>query len=128
MFDSASAASQVPLQARTHHSPAQAWTITDGIICIANTEHAVLNQKHDLFIEGRLKSIANVTWKFLVQLNRLLSDRGVERYRLLNRFRRRLRSPNDFDQRDHVWRIEWMTNQNPLGVFCIRLHHAGSDS
>src|SRR5215475_1017092 len=124
MFDSARAATKVPLQTRTHHSPAQAGTVAHGIIGIANTQHAILNEIHNLFIERRLETIANVTRKFLVQLNRLLADGGVERDRLLNRFRRRLRSPDDFDQRNEVWRIERMTYQDPLSVLRVRLHDA----
>src|SRR5262245_36118890 len=114
MFDSARTAAEVPLQTRTHYSPAKAWTVTHSIICVANTKDTLLNQRHDLFVEGGLESITNVTGKFLVQLNWLLSDRGVKRNCALNRLWRRPGSTYDFDQGNDVRRVERVTNQDPL--------------
>ena len=54
--------SQVPLQARSHHSPPESWTITHRVISIADTQNALLNQIHNFFVEGDLESIADVTW------------------------------------------------------------------
>src|ERR1700752_5065521 len=65
-----------------------------------------------------------MTRKFLVQVNRLLTNRGVKRYRLLNRFRRGFAPTDDFNQRNEVWRIEWMPDEYALGVFAICLHDA----
>src|ERR1043165_2983924 len=102
MVDSTWTSAEMPLQTRTHHSPAKSWAITHGVVGVADIQHAVLNQIHDLFIEGCLETIANVTRQFLVELDRLLSDRGVKRDCSFNCFGRRLRSANDFDERNDV--------------------------
>src|ERR1044071_5131647 len=106
----------MPLQTRPHYSPSKSWAITHCIVSVADIQHAVLNQIQDLFIECRLETIANMTRKFFVELDRLLSNRGVKLYSSLDCFGRRLRSPNDFDQGNDVWRVERMTNQDPLRV------------
>src|SRR5262245_23400993 len=124
MVDSPWTTTEVPLQAGTHNTPAKSWAVTDSVVRIANTQHAVLNQIHDLFVKCGLESITDVTWKFLVQENRLLSNRGIKSNCSLNCSSRGLRATHDFNQRDDVWRIERVTNQNSLSVLCVRLHHA----
>src|SRR5258708_28471084 len=119
---------KVPLQTGSHHSPPQAGAITHCIVGVADIQHALLNQIHDLFVESDLEPIADVPGKFLVELDRLLSNRSIERHRALNRFGRGLAATDHFNQRNDVWRIERMPDEYTLGVFAIRLHDAWRDA
>src|ERR1700758_5433012 len=56
-------------------------------------------------------------------MDRLLADRNIEANCLLNRVRRRLTTADDFDQRDDMRRIEWMSDDHALRVFALRLNH-----
>src|ERR1700730_5901397 len=94
MLDSSWATTKMPLQAGTHYAPTQSWSITHRIISITGTQHALLDQIHDLFIESSLETISHMAGKFLVQVNRLLANRRIKRNRSLNCFRRGLCSTN----------------------------------
>src|SRR6185436_8664190 len=87
MVDSISTTSKMPLQAGTHHSPTQTWSITHRIVGITHIQNALLNQVQDLFIKRGLYTVSNVTGKFLVQKDRFLSYRRIERDCLLDCFR-----------------------------------------
>src|SRR6185503_5095564 len=102
--------------------------ITHCVVGVTHTEHTFLNQIHDLLVEGSLKSVSDMAGKFLVQVNRLLSDRRVERDCLLDCFWRCLRSTNNLDQGNNVRRIEWMPYQDALWMLALGLHHTGSNS
>src|SRR5215813_1499948 len=124
MFNTARAATEVPLQAGAHHSPPQSRPITHGVVRIRDTQHSLLNEIHDLFIEGRLESVCDVAGKLLMKMDGLLSDRRVKFHRLLDRFGRCFSPANDFNQRNDVRRIERMTDQDTLGPLAFRLHDA----
>ena len=51
------AAAEVPLQARTHHAPAQPGPLAHGIVGVRDAQHALLNEVHDLAIERRLEPV-----------------------------------------------------------------------
>src|SRR6476661_5839025 len=61
-------------------------------------------------------------------MDRFLPNRSVKRKRLLNRLWRCLRSSDNFDQRDDVWRIKGMSDENTLWMLAVRLHHARRNS
>src|SRR5215475_3463396 len=124
VFDPASATTQAPLQAWAHHSPPQSRPITHGIVRVRDTQHPLLNEIHDLFIEGRLESVRDVAGKLLPKMDGLLSDRRIKCHRLLDRFGRCFSPTDDFNQRNDVRRIERMTDQDTLGTLAFRLHDA----
>ena len=128
VFDSASAAAQMPLQALTHHAPAKPRSIADGRISVLDAQHALLDEVEHLAIERRLQAVRDMAGKLLLQVNRLLADRRVERHRRLDRFGRGLRSADHLHERNDVRRVERMPDEDALGVLALRLHHARRDS
>jgi hypothetical protein len=97
MLDPACATAEVPLQAGAHDAPAQSRPPAHGIVGVGDTQHALLNEVHDLAVESRLESIPDVAGKLLVQQDRLLSNRRVERHGLLDGRRRGLCAAHDFN-------------------------------
>src|SRR5438874_10911067 len=96
IVDAAGATAEMPLQTWPHHSPAWSRSITNSNVRILDAQHVVLNQIHDLLVKRRLQPVSDVTGKFLFQMDRFLSNRGVKRKRLLNRFRRSLGAADNF--------------------------------
>ena len=124
MLDPARSTANMPLQARTHHSPTQPRPIAHRIIGLGNTQDTLLNQIQDLAIESRLKPVCNMAGKFLPQVDRLLADRRIKRHRLLDGFGRCFRPTDDFYQRDDVRRIEGVTNDAAFRMLTFGLQHA----
>jgi hypothetical protein len=81
----------------------------------------------DLAVKGRLQAVPDMTVQVLVLPNGLLADRRIEGHRLPDRFRRRLRSANDFHERDDVRRVERVPDEDTLGVLAPRLHDTRRD-
>ena len=88
VFDSAIAATQMPLQALTHHAPAKPRSVAHGSISVLDAQHALLDEVEHLAIERRLQAVRDMAGKLLLQVNRLLADRRIERHRRLDRFGR----------------------------------------
>src|SRR5580692_4413670 len=106
----------MPLQAGAHHSPAQPGAVADGDVCIFDAEYALLDEIENLAVERRLQAVANMAGDSFSQADRLLADRSVERYRPFDDRIGRFCSAYHFDQRDHVRRIEGMTDHAALGM------------
>ncbi len=64
-----------------------------------------------------------MTNDFLVEADRLLTNRRIERHRLIDGLGRRPGATDDFHQRDHMRRIEGVTDDTPFGVLARGLHH-----
>src|SRR5438094_7078128 len=112
----------MPLQALTHDAPAESWSVRNRNIRVVYAQHALLDEVEHFSIERRLQAVGHMARKFLPQLNRLLPDRRVERHRLLNDCGRCLATPDDFHERDDVRRVEWVPDEDTLGVLALRLH------
>src|SRR5262249_5202049 len=128
MFDPAGATTEVPLQAGTHHPPTKPRPPADSIVRIRDTQHVLLDEVHDLSVEGRLEPVGDMPRDFLPQMYGLLSDGRIKPHRLLDSVGRSLCSSDYFDERNDVWRIERMSNQHALGAFAFGLHHARGDA
>src|SRR6266404_2471266 len=97
MFNSACATAQMPLQALPHHSPAKAGSIANGRISVLDTQHALLNEVKHLAVKCGLEPVRYMAGKLLLQMNRLLTNRRIERHRLLDSIGRRLAASDYFD-------------------------------
>src|SRR5262245_55216960 len=100
MFDPTGAATEVPLQTGTHDAPTKPRPPAHGIIRICDTQHALLDEVHDLPIERRLEPVCGMPGNFLPQMDGPLSDGRIKRHRLLDSVGRSLRSADNFDERD----------------------------
>src|SRR5204862_7139904 len=100
VFDPARAAAQVPLQALTHYAPAKPRPIANGRISVLDAQHTLLNEIKHLAVECGLKAVSHMPGKLLLQMNRFLADRGIERHRLLEGLRCRLSSYIYFESGD----------------------------
>ena len=127
MLDAALTAPEMPLQARAQHAPPRAGSVAHRSICVLDAEHALLDQVQHFTIERRLEPICHVARQFLVETNRLLADGFVKGHGPPDRLVRRLRTADDFDERDDVRRIERVADQHALGVHTVRLHDARRD-
>src|SRR5262245_66616761 len=96
----------MPLQALAHDAPAKSRSVGYGDVGIGHAEDALLNEKQDLLVEGSLQTVGRMARKGLVQSDRLLADRRVERQGASDDCLRRLRTTDHFDERDDVGRIE----------------------
>src|SRR3954471_5318466 len=97
-------------QIRSHDTPSQAGTPTDGGICVGDVEHALTDEVDDLAIQRSLQTIGHMADHFFADMDRFLADGSVKRDRLLHRLCRGLFSSDDLDQRNDVRRVEWMTD------------------
>src|SRR5215471_18279150 len=127
MLDSTRTTAQVPLQALAHHAPAKSGPKADGGIGIFHAQDSLVDHVKHLAVERGLESVRYMPRKLLLQMDRLLADRSIEADCSLNRVRRGLTAANDLDQRYDVRRIEWMSDDHPLGVFALRLDDTWCD-
>src|SRR3954447_1026689 len=120
MLDPARPAGEVKLQIGTHDAPAESRPPTHGIVRVADTQHALLDEIQDLFVESHLEPVRNVAGDFLVEADGLLSDGFVERDRLFDRRGCGLGAAHHLNQRNDVRWIERVADQATL-----RALHAG---
>src|SRR5205085_4497220 len=114
MFDPACAAAEVELQIGAHDSPAESRPPAHRIIGVGDTQHVLLNEIHDLFVESGLEAVRGMAGNFLAQKDGLLSDRLIKCHRLRDGGGRCLRATHDFDQWNDVRRVEGMPDQATL--------------
>src|SRR5271154_7447758 len=127
-MDTALAATEVKEQVRSHEAPAQSRSPTHRCIRVRDAEYVLVDQVHDLAIEGRLQTVRDMADHFLLHVNRSLADRGIERHRTLDCLSRCLFATDDFNEGDEVRRIEGMSDHAALGMFALRLTNSNRDA
>src|SRR5580658_3395770 len=65
VLDPALATANMPKQARAHHSPPEAGSVTHGDVGVRHTQDSLLDEINDLPIERGLKAIRNMAWEGL---------------------------------------------------------------
>src|SRR5262252_8739038 len=116
MLNSRLPAAEMKEQVRSHYSPAQSRSPAHGCIRISDIQYTLLDQIHDFPVECCLQPVRDVADNFLAELDRLFPDRAVKRDCLFDCFRRCVVTADHFDQRNDVWRIEWMADEDALGM------------
>src|ERR1700723_657173 len=128
VMDPAGPASQMPLQARAHHTPSKPWPIARGDVCILHTDDALLDEIEDLSVERRLKPVPNMARESLAQPDRLLADRRIERHGSFDHRLGRLRPAYYFNQGHKMGGIKGMPYHAALGMLTARLNDIHGDA
>src|ERR1700733_2338587 len=128
MFNPACSSAEVPLEAWSHYAPSRPWSVAHCHVCVGDAQHTFLNEVEHFLVERRLQPVGDMTGKCLVQTNWFFPNRRIKRHGLLDRFRRRLGSAHHFHQRNHVRRIERMSDHTPLGTLASGLNNIHRDA
>ena len=128
MLDAALAAAEMPQQVGAHDAPAQSRAPRHCVVGVGDVEHALADQVDNLAVERRLEAVGHVPGQLLLQMNRLLSDRGVERHRVSDRLRGGRRPTDDLHEGNDMRRIERVADHGPLRTPALGLHHAHRDA
>src|SRR3954464_9947921 len=96
----------------------------DSGVGVGNIQNTLFDEVDNFTIECSLKPVCDMPNHFFAHVDRPFTDRSVEGDGPLYSFRRCLLTSDNLDQRNHVRRVEWMTNHASLGILAGRLHYA----
>src|SRR5690349_11269059 len=105
MIDASGTTPHMPLQALSHHTPAEPRPITNGRVGFLNTQNTLFDEVKHLPIKRRLKSIGHVPRKLLPHMNGFLANRSIEIHRSFDCLGRCPSTPNHFHEWNDVRRV-----------------------
>src|SRR5258708_1907663 len=116
MLDTARPAAEVIEKNIPHNSPAQPGAPAQCLVHVGNADNAIGHEVIDLSCQCRLQAIGDVPRYLLAEPYGLFSQPCVERRRPLDGFFRGLGAAHDLDERNQVWRVEWMADDTTVGM------------
>src|SRR5580692_7699065 len=123
MLDSAWTTAQMEQQIWTHQAPTQSRSPAHGRVRVSDVQYTLLDEVDDFTVKSSLKPVCDMADDFLPNMDRFLTDRGVEGDGPLDGLWRCFGTCNDLDQRNDVGGIERVTDHAPLRILACRLHH-----
>ena len=85
-------------------------------VYIGNRRDPLINEMKGFAPQGRLEAIRYVPFHLALDVDRLLPDCRIKGDRSLKRLWRGQLARSDFDQRDQVWRVERMSQDDAAGL------------
>lgn len=94
----------------------------DGVIGIGDRRHAGRHQMKRFPPERSLQAIRDMALDFPLQVDRMPARRAIKIHCCFDGGRAGLRAPDDFGQRNQMWRAGRMAEHDPLRIATGRLH------
>jgi len=101
---------------RTHQRPAQPGTLADRGVDVGDAGDPGGDEMDGFAPQRSLQAVGNVPGDLAADVDRALADAGIKFHRPLNRSGGGLRAADHLDQRDQVWRVERVADDDAFGM------------
>ena len=90
----------------------------DRRIDVGDRRHALIDEVERFLPQRRLQTVCDMPFHFLPNMDWLLADRSIELQCAVDCIGRSQLSPHDLHERDHVGRVERVSDQYAFGMKC----------